>query len=350
MPFPRPSLAELNARTEADVASRLGLGALLRRSVLKVLARVIAGAAHLLHGHLDWASRQAMPDSAALEHLERWASIWGVTRKPAAFAAGSMIFEGSDGVSIPGGTLVQRADGTRYATDADALVSAGIALVQVTAVLAGEAGNEAEGVELSMVSPISGVQAFGEIAAGGLADGTDAESDEDLRARLLLRIQQPPHGGSTLDYIAWALEVAGVSRAWVLPGWTGIGTVGLTFVLDGQAGNIFPSVDKVQEVAAYVDERRPVTADVIVFAPVAKNLSPTIQLTPNSAEVRAAVEASIDSLLKREAVPGGTLLLSRLREAISIAAGESNNVLVSPVADVVSASNELLVRGTVVWQ
>jgi uncharacterized phage protein gp47/JayE len=346
MPFQRPSLAEIKSRTEA---SRLGLGALLRRSFLKVFARVVAGGSHLLHGHLDWASRQVLPDTADAEHLARWSSIWGVTRKTAAYAEGSVIFEGEDGVTIPAGTLIQRADGVRYATDNDVLISAGIAIAPVTAVLAGEAGNEEEGVDVAMVSPIAGVQASAEIAAGGFAGGADAESDADLRARLLLRIQQPPHGGAGFDYVAWALAVAGVTRAWVLPGWTGPGTVGLTFVMDGQVGSIFPSNDKVQEVEAYVEERRPVTADIVVFAPTAKNLNPTIQLTPNTAEVRAAVEASLDSLLRRTAVPGGTMLLSQLREAISIAAGESNNVLVSPVADVVSAPHELLVRGTVIW-
>ena len=350
MPFLRPNLAEIKARTEADVASRLGLGALLRRSFLKVFARVAAGAAYLLHGHLDWVARQAMVDTAETEHLDRQSAIWGVVRKAATYAEGAVIFVGADGVTVPGGTLVQRTDGVRYATTSDALISAGSATVEIAAVLAGEAANEVEAVELSLVSPIAGVQATAAITAGGLAGGADPESDEDLRARLLLRIQQPPHGGASFDYVAWALEVTGVTRAWVMPNWMGAGTVGVTFVLDAEPGGIFPPTEKVLEVADYLEERRPVTAEVVVFAPVAKNLSPTIQLVPNNAGARAAVEASIDSLLKREAVPGGTLYLSRLREAISIAAGESNHTLVAPTADVVSAANELLVRGTVVWE
>lgn len=350
MPFLRPSLPEIRTRIEADVASRLGLGALLRRGVLKVLAAVQAGASHMLHGHLDWNARQLMVDTAELEHLDRWAGIWGVTRKPAAFAEGSVILDGSDGAEIPAGTLLQRADGVRYAVDEDAEISAGIATVTVTAVLAGAAGNEADDVELTLVSPIAGVQTTAVIAGGGLADGADSESDEELRARVLARIQQPPHGGAAGDYEAWTLEVTGVTRVWVRPEWTGIGTVGVLFVLDNDPSSIFPPIEKVQEVEDYLAERRPVTADVVVVAPTPKNLNPTITLSPNTADVRAAVEASIESLLRREAVPGGTLLVSRLREAVSVAAGESDHVLVTPAADVVSAAHELLVLGTPTWQ
>jgi uncharacterized phage protein gp47/JayE len=349
MPFLRPSLPELRTRIEADIASRLGLGALLKRGVLKVLAAVQAGVSHMLHGHLDWNARQLMVDTAELEHLERWAAIWGVTRKSAAFAEGTVILDGSDGAIIPAGTLLQRADGVRYSVNAEVVIAAGMATASVTAVVAGVAGNEDPAVEITLVSPIAGVQTTAEIDAGGLVNGADSEPDEDLRGRVLARIQQAPQGGATSDYEAWALEVAGITRAWVRPEWTGIGSVGLLIVQDNDPGSIFPAPEKVEEVQDYVDERRPVTADVLVLAPTAKVLNLTITLTPNTADVRTAVEDSLRSLLKREAEPGGTLLLSRIREAISVAAGESNHVLGAPLFDVGSNPNELIVPGTVTW-
>jgi uncharacterized phage protein gp47/JayE len=89
---------------------------------------------------------------------------------------------------------------------------------------------------------------------------------------------------------------------------------------------------------------------VTVVAPVAVPLDLTITgLTPDTAAVRAAIEAEIIDLLRREAVPGGTILLSHLREAISIAAGEADHALTIPAANVTHATGELAVLGTITW-
>lgn len=350
MPFARPALTDLIARVEGETVSRLGIGPLPKRSVLKVLARVLAGNSHLLHGHLDWIGRQTMLDTAEAEHLERWASIWAISRKPAEYSTGSVAATGSDGAVIPAETVLQRADGTRYLTIEEAVISAGAATVDVQAEYAGAAANEEADVELTLLSPISGVNSTMEILAEGLAGGADIEEDEALRERVLTRVRETPHGGAAQDYKAWTLEVAGITRAWILPSWMGAGTVGVTFVKDREDSGIFPSEADLQAVRDCLEERRPVTAQVVVFAPTAKLLQPTIALTPNSQATRDAVQASIEALLEREAEPGSTLYLSRLAEAISVAAGEISHVLVSPVADVVSDPNELLVLDTITWQ
>jgi uncharacterized phage protein gp47/JayE len=91
----------------------------------------------------------------------------------------------------------------------------------------------------------------------------------------------------------------------------------------------------VAAVKAYIEDpsRRPVTADLYVVAPTPVTLNFNIQLTPNTASVKAAVEASLRDLLLREAAPGVTLLISHIREAISVAAGETDNVLISPTTN-----------------
>lgn len=350
MPFQRPGLTELVARAEGETASRLGFSRLPRRSVLEALARMLAGASHLLHGHLDWTSRQAMVDTAEAEHLNRHASIYGINRKAAEFATGSVALTGNDGAAVSAGTLLQRADGVRYLTLTDVEISSGGATVDIQAELAGAAANEDAEVELFLVSPVSGVSSTATILAGGLASGADEEDDEALRARVLQRIREKPQGGAAHDYEAWTLEVAGITRAWILPGWIGVGTVGVTFVKDADPSTIFPAEQDLQDVRDHLEPLRPVTADVVVFAPTAKLLQPTIALAPNSIAARDAVEAAIVALLQREAEPGGTLHLSRLSEAISLAAGESSHVLVAPVADVVSQPHELLVLDSITWQ
>lgn len=349
MPFARPTLAELIDRAAADIEAGLpGADARLRRNNLAVLARMHAGALHGVYAYLDWLSQQLMVDTAEVVFLDRYAGIWGVLRRPAAFASGVVTVTGTTGVVVPAGTSLQRSDGAQYASTSDATLAAGTAAVPVAAVVAGAAGNADTGTQMAFVQPIAGVNTAGLVASGGITQGSDAEDDAALRARVLARIQQPPMGGAAHDYVAWALEVPGVTRAWCYPLELGVGTVVVRFVRDDDA-NLIPDSGEVATVQAYIDALRPVTAQVTVTAPVAAELDLSIQLTPNTVAVRNAVQAELADLLRREAQPGGTILLSHLREAISVAAGETNNVLVSPTADVTHTANQMPVLGDITW-
>lgn len=347
--YSRPSLAEIIQRVNNDVLSRMAQDDVLRRADAEVYARVMGGVAHGLYGFIDWLSDQLIYDTATVEILDRWCSIWGVARKPAAAATGSVAFVVAAGAVIPSGTLLQALDGVQYATVADATVAALTASAPVAAVVAAAGGNHTTGQSLTLVSPIVGVQATA--TAGTLSGGADVETDEALRARLLARIQQPPHGGNANDYTTWALEVAGVTRAWCYPGELGLGTVSVRFVRDndGSGAAIIPDAGEVATVQAYLDARRPVTAGLTVVAPVAAPLAFSIALTPNTAAVQAAVQAELQDLITREAIPGGTLLLSHLRAAISAAAGETNYVMSAPSADVANATGNITTLGTITW-
>ena len=88
-----------------------------------------------------------------------------------------------------------------------------------------------------------------------LTGGTDTETDEQLRARILHRIQNPPMGGAAADYVAWALAVPGVTRAWAAPE-QGVGTITVRFLMDDlRADNDgWPEPDDIQAVADYIDK------------------------------------------------------------------------------------------------
>ena len=345
MAFQRPTLTEIIDRVLADLSRFVGVaGAVLRRSVLGILGRTLAGASHELHGRLDYIARQVIIDTSDTEVLERWASVWRVQRKPAEFAGGNVTITGTSGSVIPAGTLLQRQDGVLYATQAEATVVISTATVAVAAVEAGAAGNAIAGTALTLQQPVAGIQANAVVAAGGIVGGSDTERDDSLKARLLNRIQDPPHGGSRADYPRWALEVPGVTRAWVYPQEMGPGTVTVRFVRDDDA-SIIPDSPEVAAVYAYIEERRPVTAELFVVAPIPAPLDIEIQLDPDTVAVRAAVEAEVSDLIRREAEPGGTILISRIREAVSTAAGESDNVVVSPTANVTHTTGQIAVPG-----
>lgn len=339
--FERPTLRELVARTLADTTSRLAADELLRRADARVYSRVLAGASHELHGHLQWIAQQVIYDTAESEFLERWASLWKITRKPAEFASGLVAFTGAG--TIPAGTLVRRADAAEFevTTTTDAPGN-----VPVQALVAGASGNTDVGTQLALMTPIAGVNTAATVVS--LVNGSDVELDADLKARFLERLREPPNGGSENDYVKWALEVPGVTRAWVFPQEAGPGTVTVRFVRDNDTP-IIPDAGEVAVMQAYLDEVRPVTAAVHAFAPVSVPLNFTIDLTPDTPEVRAAVTASLAEMVKREAEPGGTTLLSHMREAISTARGETDNVLVSPAADVPHTTAQMATMGVITW-
>lgn len=350
MAFNRPSLTELNDRITNDIDSRAPrTEPRLRRSLFGILGRIVAGVVHGLYGYQEYKSKQYLADTADEDHFPRHASIWNVPRKAAEFAIGNADVTGTNGSVIEAGSLWQRSDGVEYSVDEEVTISGGTATLSLTAVIAGASANASAGVTLTAVETIPGVDSQATIDADGLTNGTDIESLEAWRARVLTRIQRPPHGGAKQDYETWALEVPGVTRAWVFPKELGDGTVTVRFVRDDDA-SIIPDAAEIQAVQDYIDTVRPVTADLTVVAPTPVELDLTIELTPNTTTVQAAVEAEIEDLLRREAEPGGTILISHIREAISIAAGETDHSLVSPVADITHNTGEMAVMGTITWQ
>jgi uncharacterized phage protein gp47/JayE len=348
MPFDRPSLAELVAQTQQDFAARSGLSDPLRRADVAVHARVAAGVAHGLYGALDWYARQILPDTADAEYLDRWASIWlQVPRKAAAAASGVVAFVVQAGAVIPAGTQVRALDGQVYATTAAASGVVPAFTAPVQAVGAGAAGNRTSGQAMQLVSPVAGVQPA--VVAGEMSGGADIEADDALRARLLDAIRRPAQGGSAADYVAWALEVPGVTRAWCYPGELGPRSVTVRFVRDNDA-SIIPDAAEVAAVQAYINQRRPVTDQLTVVAPTLLPVALTIAgLSPNTSAVQAAVSAELADLFRREAKPGGAVLLSHIRAAISAAAGEDDYTLTSPTANVVATTGQMLTRGVITW-
>ena len=349
MAFARPTLTELIDRVLADIGTRVtGVdGAVLRKSLLGVIGRAEAGAVHMLYGYIDWVAKQAIPDTAEKEYLERWAAIWGVARKTASFATTQVLLATSAGALIPAGTLVQRQDGVQYSTVADVTTTAGTTVVPVIAISAGASGNAASGTAVFLVSPIAGVQGNASLQDPALG-GDDMESDSRLLGRLLDRIQSPPQGGAQADYVNWALEVPGVTRVWVYPLQMGPGTVTVLFVCDDSA-DIIPDTGKVAEVQAKIDVERPVTAEVFAAAPIGVPLDLAIKLSPNTAAVQAAVRNELQDLLVRDAEPGKPILISRLREAVSLAAGEADNSILSPTTDVAHGTGHFPTLGAITF-
>ena len=221
----RPKLSDIITRIENDATSRL-TSEELRRSDLSVFIRVIAGVSHSIYAALDYYKNQLFSDSAETAYLERRASIFNLTRKTATKATGEVKFNYyNDVVDVPVGTLLQSQSGIQYQTTSSPN-SEGI--TSVKAILSGKAYNLNKGNTLELVNSLKGVA--NAIVHSDIAGGIDAETDDELRQRILFRTQEPPRQGTKADYIAWAKEVTGVGFAWCFPKELGVGTVTVRFL------------------------------------------------------------------------------------------------------------------------
>lgn len=363
--FARPTLKELRERVIAGYNAHLpDTDARLRNSVLNVLAVVKADLANELYGYIDWLAAQIFPDTAEAENLDRWGAMWGVSRKVAGFAAGEIAVSGTSGAALTADTEFKRGDGIIYRTAESVTIPAtGKLNIAVKSEKIGLDANAVEGVKLTLLSPVSGINTEATVTANGLTGGAERESDTSYSQRVILRMQYRPGGGTVHDYVVWALAVSGVTRAWCYPMEMGPGTITVRFMMDDTYADGIPQAGDIERVRDYIYQptRRPVTADVFVAAPIPYAVNIKIgALTPDTPEVRAAVEAELLELFAREAHPGQygyltnsvaacVVRVSKIWEAVSIAVGAEHFTLMEPISDISMAIGTIPVLGSITY-
>jgi uncharacterized phage protein gp47/JayE len=366
MPFARPTLTALRNLAIQDITTSgvPGLDGLLRNSVLRVLAWVMSGLAYSVYGYLDWIARESVPFTATDEYLHAWAALIGVYPKDATSASGAAQFTGTPGLLLASGATLTRQDGAPYVTTADGTVAAGgLLTVPILAVNAGTSTNADAGVAIGIDFPITGINSGG-VTVGPLTGGSDQETEDELRTRMLFKYADPPQGGSASDYVEWALEVPGVTRAWIEPQGHGPGSVvvypmfdivnvahgGFPQGTDGGAAletRVPPATGDQLIVADYIWPLRPVTALVYVAAPTPLAINVTLAaLDPATAEIEADILASLHDMFLAVGEVAGTIYPSQLYDAISATPGVNHFVITAPVAAVTAAAGQLPVMGT----
>lgn len=355
---PTFTLAQRIQRIKADINVALaGADAGIRRTVENALAKGLAGLTHDQQGTVLYLHRQATPGpDSEPETLERWLYLFNSPRKQPSRATGTIRITGTATTNVNAGTEFQLADGTVFTTDALVTITdfgGGniYADAAVTASKSGIVGNADIGTTLTLVSPAAGVDSEATVqddgSGAGLSGGFDLESRDEMWARLKVVVQNPPGAGNSGDYKRWALEVTGVTRAWVQQNPTGPGTVRVLFVMDAKA-NIIPTAGEVATVQAYIDARRPVAVvEFVAAAPTAKSLAFTIADVPVAA--RTDVETALKDLLIREAEPGTTLEHEQIIGAIAGVGAAKGFTLTLPAADVTHDTLEIPVFDTITW-
>jgi len=357
MPWTTPTLRSVRETVRGEITITLGRASFVGNSVLRVIADASAAVCHLTLRYLDWLALQLLPDTAEHEWLDRHANIWlvnadgSIGRKVGTFAAGEVTVSGIDGTVLPSATRMSGSDNWPYETTEQVIVSTAGVQVAVRALEPGAAGNKSLGEILAFDVAIAGID--GEVPVIGIDGGVDAENDDQLRARVLRRIQQPPMGGAAYDYEAWALSIAGVERAWAAPE-QGTGTITVRFLMTRELRppDGWPTPDDVQMVSAYIDTKRPVTVkDCYVVAPIKEFIDITIaNLVPNTAEVQAEIEKSIQDMLFVQAAPGQTIYAAWISYAIMNAPHVQSFQLVTDTDHVMPSLGHMAVLETILYE
>lgn len=339
MPFVTKTTAQIRDDLLRDIKNLLQLtdDQLGEDSDWFVRASSVASVAEGLYQHQGWIVRQIFPDTADAEYLYLHARIRGLTKKPANSASGPATFTGQPNTTAAAGLVFKR-DSQTWTTTAELTIGAdGKGSVNAVSSAKGTAGNTTSATTAILSTTPSGLDSS--VTVGVMSGGTDEETDAELLARLLDVIRRPPAGGNKYDYKRWALEVAGVSAAYVYPLRRGLGTVDIVIT---SAGGL-PSQDVIDRAQAHIDDVRPVTAkNALVIAPTIVNFDVSVQVSLDGLTLADATTQIIASLQdddsRRE--PAVPFIRSQAGTLISLIPGITDREFIEPAANIVPVVNE----------
>ena len=210
------------------------------------------------------------------KYLDLKVSEVGLERKVGIKAKGNVKFKGEIGTKIPFNTVVV-CDTLQYVTLFDTVIdnSDGVN-IEVEAVEVGTKYNVLANSITKLGIPISNVsEVTNEVA---FTNGTDTESDAELRKRYFEKVREQATSGNAYHYKQWAISVDGIGQAKVYPLWRGAGTVKV-IVIGSNGRNV--NQDKIDEVKSYIDDRRPIGATVTVENARTKNIELSVRISKN---------------------------------------------------------------------
>jgi len=271
------------------------------RHILEAIAKVIAD----LYGLLKQVVAQSYVTTATGNWLDLKVQEIGLTRKSAVKTQMLLTFftDGPAGqnITIPQGTICKsvkdsKGNDYRFITAEEAILLEGESSVSIVAEAedVGSDYNLPEETITRMVTRINGIASVTNIDTDGskclVREGSDGESDESLRQRAITTWSTIGIGGTRDAYKAWASSVAGVKAVSILDDFPyGPGTVGV--VILGENGT--PSVQLMKDVQDYINDRKPLTADVRISGPSIVEHDVTLTITRFANTDKAEVETKV---------------------------------------------------------
>ena len=243
-------------------------------------------------------------------YLDAKCEEYGISRKQGTKAVGEVIFTGENGTLISNGTILV-ADNLYFVVLNDATIAENQAELVVEALEVGKQYNLLANTRLTLTEPINGVNDI--YVKSNFENGTDIESDEDLRERFFTTIKKSYTSGNVAHYEMWTLEVDGTGACKVYPLKNGNGTVEIVITNSDMLG---ASSELIENVKANIEEKRPIGASVTVVSATEKaiNVSATIRLIKgyDIEEVKAEFATKLTQYLKEIAFKDTYISIARL--------------------------------------
>ena len=206
-------------------------------------------------------------------YLDLKCEEYGIYRKEGTKAVGEVIFIGENGTSIPNGTVLS-SNGLYFVVLNDSDITKNQAELVVEALEVGKQHNLLANTKLSLTEPIYGITDI--YVKSDITNGTDIESDEELRNRYFDTIKKSYTSGNVAHYEQWANEVNGVGLCKVFPLKNGNGTVEIVITDSNMLG---ASSELIESVKANIEEKRPIGANVSVVSATEKAINITANIT-----------------------------------------------------------------------
>lgn len=236
--------------------------------------------------------------------------------------------------------------------------SADMISLPVQAVEYGTDGNSLKGEQLTISTPIAGIDNTAFVGIDGISGGTEQESDEDLRIRIIYRYANPISHFNSSEIINQAKLVSGVTRVWVEETTPALGQVTIYFVRDNDT-DIIPSAQEILDVKTKVLEIKPANTadiDVIVSAPTAVPVPFTFStILPDTDTMKIAVASNLQAYFTDEVEVGVNIgrveYQSAIYNTIDPETGDKlqSFTLNTPTIDITIATGEIGTLGTVTF-
>jgi len=229
--------------------------------------------------------------------------------------------------------------------------------VNVESVGFGSDTNQASGTGLNIQTPIAGLSDTAYVQFDGLTGGTDVESNDDYRARVLFRYQNPHALFNPNEIITQAKKVAGVTRVWVETITPVVGAVTVYFTRDNDE-NIIPGGGEITAVYDKLLEILPANTDptdLHVDAPTAVPVDfEFASISPDNSSMRQSISDNLTLLFKEGTEVDQDLSEDDYRCAIKQSIDEFGDplvsfVLTSPTTDITISAGELAILGDITY-
>jgi uncharacterized phage protein gp47/JayE len=191
---------------------------LFKRAFFRVVAQIQATYAAGLYRYGRDRAIQNLAITANRDGLIIIGREFGISPEDAVAAEIEVDFNATNGTtystSIP---FISDDTGLRYFLDSDATVVGTSITLTLTCEDTGPEGNLSVGQIVSLGTPVPGSDPSG-VTVQTTITGTEAETTEDFRVRVLDKIRGKNGGANLADYRDWAQEVAGCKRAYPYSG------------------------------------------------------------------------------------------------------------------------------------